>query len=55
MNQPVLTRPPKVKTLAQQKADFTAEGAPPPGKAAISGAPTIVLGAHKRLPSGKSR
>lgn len=63
-----LTRPPKVKTLAQQKADFTAEGAPPPGKLAmsipdtahesvkaISRAPTIVLGARKRRPSRKSR
>jgi hypothetical protein len=68
MIRPVLTLPPKVKTLAQQKADFTAEGSPPPGKVAmsipdtphesvkaISRAPTVVLGAHKRRPSGKNR
>ena len=68
MIRPVLTLPPKVKTLAQQNADFTAEGAPPPGKVAmsihdaahefvkaVSHAPTIVLVAHKRRPSGKNR
>ena len=27
---------PKPKTLAQQQADFTAEGSPPPGKVAAS-------------------
>jgi len=32
----VLTLPPKVKTLAEQNADFTAEGAPPPGKVGMS-------------------
>jgi hypothetical protein len=61
----VLALPPKVKTLAEQKADFTAEGAPPPGKVgmsipdtgpesvkAVSPAPIIVPGAHKRRPSG---
>ena len=68
MTRPVLTLPPKVKTLAQQNADFTAEGAPPPGKVglstpdtghesvtAISPAPIIVPGAHKHLPSDKNR
>ena len=68
MIRPVLTLPPKVKTLAQQKTDFTAEGSPPPGKVgmsipdtphesgkAVSRAPTIVLGAHKRRASGKNR
>lgn len=64
----VLTLPPKVKTLAEQNADFTAEGAPPPGKAgmsipdtghesvkAVSPAPIIVPGARKHRPSGKNR
>jgi hypothetical protein len=36
MIRPVLILPPKVKSLAQQNADFTAEGAPPPGKVAMS-------------------
>jgi hypothetical protein len=67
MNRPVLTPPPKVKTLAQQKSDFTAEGAPPPGKVGmanpdtahecvetVSRAPTSVVSAHKRPPSGKN-
>ena len=36
MNRPILTLPLKDKTLAQQKSDFTAEGAPPPGKVAKS-------------------
>ena len=67
MKRPVLTLPPKVKTLAQQKSNFTAEGAPAPGKEAmpihntadefvkaVSRAPTIVLRAHKRRPSGKN-
>jgi hypothetical protein len=67
MNRPVLTVPPKVKTLAQQKTDFTAEGAPPPGKVgmvnpdtahecveAVSRAPTIAVSAHKRRPLGKN-
>jgi len=31
MTRTVRTRAPKAKTLAQQKTDFTAEGAPPPG------------------------
>jgi len=68
MTRPVLTRPPKVKTLTQQNADFTAEGAPPPGKGgmsipdtghlsvkAILPAPIIVPGAHKHRPSDKNR
>jgi len=67
MGRPVLTLPPKVKTLAQQKSDFTAEGAPAPGEVgmsnpdtahecveAVSRAPTIVVSAHKRRPSGKN-
>jgi hypothetical protein len=67
MNRPVVTLPPKVKTLAQQKTDFTAEGAPPPGKVgmvnpdtahecveAVPRAPTIAVSAHKRRPSGKN-
>jgi hypothetical protein len=28
--------PPRAKTLAQQQADFTAEGSPPPGHVAAS-------------------
>jgi hypothetical protein len=66
MTRPILTLPPKVKTLAQQNADFTAEGAPPPGKVgmsipdtphefvkAISHEHIIVASDHKRPPSGK--
>jgi hypothetical protein len=34
---------PKPKTLAQQQADFTAEGSPPPGNVAAS----IPVTAHK--------
>ena len=68
MIRPILTLPPKVKTLAQQNADFTAEGAPPPGKVGmsipetahesvkvVSRAPAVVLGVHKRRLSGRSR
>ncbi len=68
MIRPVLTLPPKAKTLAQQNTDFTAEGSPPPGKVgmsipdtahefvkAVSRAPAIVPGAHKGRPSGKKR
>ena len=67
MKRPVLTLPREVKTLAQQKSNFTAEGTPPLGKEAmsihdtadefvkaVSRAPTIVLRAHKRRPSGKN-
>jgi hypothetical protein len=67
MTRPVLTHPPKSKTLAQQDADFTAEGAPLPGKmgmpmpdtghesvTAVSPAPIIVSGAHKHRPSDKN-
>jgi hypothetical protein len=66
MTRSVLTLPPKVKTLAQQGADFTAEGAPPPGKVgmsipdtghesvkAVSPAPIIVPDARKHRPSDK--
>jgi hypothetical protein len=68
MTRPALTLPPKVKTLAQQNADFTAEGAPPPGKAgmsipdrghesvkAVSPTRIIVPGAHTHRPSDKNR
>jgi hypothetical protein len=68
MIRPVLTLPPKGKTLAQQNTDLTSEGAPPPGKVptsnhdaahalvkAIPRAPIIIPGAHKRAPSGKNR
>jgi hypothetical protein len=68
MIRPVLTLPPKGKTLAQQNTDLTSEGAPPPGKVpmsnhdaahafvkAISRAPINIPGAHKRPPSGKNR
>lgn len=36
MNKPVVAPVPVAKTLAEQKADFTAEGAPPPGTASTS-------------------
>jgi hypothetical protein len=32
MKKPLLTLPPKPKTIVQQHTDFTAEGSPPPGK-----------------------
>ncbi len=32
MNKAPRTQPPKAKTMAQAQADFTSEGAPPPGK-----------------------
>jgi hypothetical protein len=67
MIRPVLTLPPKVKTLAQQESDFTAEGSPPPGKVATSipdtphesvkaasRAPSVAVSAHKRRPSSKN-
>jgi hypothetical protein len=58
--------PRKVKTLAQQHTDFTAEGSPPPGHVATSVPATprdavpaeiavVVHGIHKRLPSGNGR
>jgi hypothetical protein len=34
MLRPERTRPARAKTLVQQQTDFTAEGAPPPGKVA---------------------
>jgi len=68
MIRPVLTVPPKVKTLAQQNTDLTSEGAPPPGKLpmpnhdtahpsvkATSRAATTMPGAQKRPPTGKNR
>jgi hypothetical protein len=58
----------KPKSLAEQKSDFTAEGAPPPGQvAATSGSalpglrhapsrtPAGIPGAHRRAPAGKRR
>ena len=57
--------PRKVKTLAQQHTDFTAEGSPPPGHVATSVPATpresvpaetaAVHGIHKRLPPGHGR
>jgi len=54
---------PKARSLAQEKRDFTAEGAPPPGMTGTSTpdvadegvlpSPSIRSGSHKRLPSGK--
>ncbi len=58
----------KPKSLAEQKSDFTAEGAPPPDQAAASPAsagkalrhapsrtPAGIPGAHWRAPTGKRR
>ena len=52
MNRPILTLPPKVKTLAQQNTDFTAEGSPPPGNvgAAIPDTAGTTAQAAKRMP-----
>jgi hypothetical protein len=36
MNKPAATPVPEPKTLSEQKADFTAEGSPPPGKVATT-------------------
>jgi hypothetical protein len=36
MNKPVVAPVPVAKTLAEQKSDFTAEGAPSPGKVSTS-------------------
>jgi len=62
------TRAPKVKNLAQQNTDFTAEGSPPPGKVAatvpvtadksataVSSAPATVFDAQARTLSRKGR
>jgi len=60
------TQPIKPSTLAQQQADFTAEGSPPPGKVAASApittgetaalpAPARVQPARKGPPVGRSR
>lgn len=40
MVQRALTSRPKAKTLVEQEADFTAEGAPPPGKVMLA-APAV--------------
>lgn len=41
MTQPQLHRAPKTPQLAEQQADYTAEGAPPPGKLARSESVTV--------------
>jgi hypothetical protein len=61
-------RAPGPKSLAQQNTDFTAEGSPPPGRVAGTGAaaalplrhaasrtPAGIPGAHRRAPTGKRR
>lgn len=68
MSKLVARRAPKMKSLDQQKTDFTSEGSPPPGKVDIAvpampdkapkpGEPTaaIVHGIRKRQPSLKGR
>ena len=65
MFQPAPIPFPPLKTLESQKDDFTAEGAPPPGKVAkavpvvpgkaaqpVSRLPLAVPGGHTRWPSG---
>lgn len=54
MSKPDKAPPAPPLTLNQQKADFTAEGSPPPGKVSTS-TPTTTLGAHAALPAGKPR
>ncbi|HSV46096.1 MAG TPA: hypothetical protein VLJ58_09920 [Ramlibacter sp.] len=55
------TQPIKPSTLAQQQADFTAEGSPPPGNVAASGpvtarpSPAPARPARKGPPVGRSR
>jgi hypothetical protein len=68
MPQPASRRPTRPKSLAQQNADFTAEGAPPPGQVAglestkaftpaarhaASRTPAHIPGAHRRAPTGR--
>lgn len=68
MSKLLTLRAPKVKSLDQQKTDFTSEGSPPPGKVDIAvpampdkipkpGAPTAatVHGIRKRPRSLKDR
>ena len=43
MNRTAPKRTPKLRTLTQQQADFTAEGSPPPGKVATS----VPVATHK--------
>jgi hypothetical protein len=45
------TQPTKPRTLAQQQSDFTAEGAPPPGKGAVSGPATALQTAAPAVPT----
>lgn len=55
------TQPIKPGTLAQQQADFTAEGSPPPGNVAASGpvtarpSPAPARPVRKGPPVGRSR
>ncbi len=44
-----------VKPLAQQKADFTAEGAPPPGKVASAEPVTPPAASPVKKPRGPAR
>jgi hypothetical protein len=66
MTRPAPHRGTKARTLAQQQTDFTAEGAPPPGKVAtsvpvtggktarpVSRPPAIVPATRRRPASGK--
>jgi hypothetical protein len=63
MNRLSSKRIPKVSTLTQQQADFTAEGSPPPGKVATSvpvattkaTSPASVRGARKSPSSRRGR
>lgn len=67
MPRPIKPRPTPSKSLARQNADFTAEGAPPPGQVAglelpkaaapsarhaASRTPAHIPGAHRRAPTG---
>ena len=49
MTQPAVKRAPKLKALSQQKADFTAEGSPPPGQVS-SDLPATQHKARKAVP-----
>ncbi|MCK6369939.1 MAG: hypothetical protein L6Q83_01225 [Gammaproteobacteria bacterium] len=51
MTRPATTRAPAARSLAQQKTDFTSEGAPPPVEAATSLPVVAVKGAIGMLPA----
>ena len=70
MPRTVSRRPVLPKSLVQQNADFTSEGAPPPGQVAglvlpkvaapaprqaASRTPAHIPGAHRRAPTGRKR